>query len=290
MLHAAIDIDNAFVHACSNHFIDVAEWLHSINPNRNEYVYNEAFRSACKSCKFRGHLNPVNTAKWLLSIKPDIQVSDSDVEELLLSSLSRSDAMWVLSIIPNKTNYKLYAQIAVVMLDSSRFELAELVGLEAHRHTNINVYLDIRDELFCIACANGYLNAANWLRPIEAPDDDAFNMAYRNNRQNIMEWLCSLNPVKYKRRLMFATPVPKTALETVTANSVSDIEPCTICFETIPSTLVCLQTNCGHWMCCLCFNKVALMSHRLDCPYCRQPILHATEYMLEQVHAFVHRT
>lgn len=346
-LHDVIDIDDLFVKVCSRHSLNVAKWLHSINPNRNKSVYKDAFRSACK---IRRHVvNYVDTVKWLLSVEPDIKIFASDVEGLFWNWMSDSDVAWLLSIVPdNQKHWSWYKRLVVEMLKTNCINLAMVVALDAQQHTQINeelflvackmkhwrfakwLYsidptinvsanneapfcfacttgkLDVvkwlyfidptidvsvnNEEPFRIACANGRLDIVKWLyfiKPtidIEACDDYAFNKAVCDHHTHVLKWLCTVRPSKYIRKLMFATPVPKAAFETVTDNSVSDIEPCMVCFETITTTMVCLQTNCGHWMCHLCFNKLVLMSRSFacHCPHCRQPIVYATEYMIEQ--------
>jgi len=68
-----IDISNnneeAFIWACSNGFINIAEWLLSKKTDINISVNNEqAFRSSCAN----GNLQVL---KWLIQLKPDINIS-----------------------------------------------------------------------------------------------------------------------------------------------------------------------------------------------------------------------
>ena len=61
--------DLAFRWACESGHLEVAKWLLSVKPDINISAQNEeAFSYACK----KGHLE---FAKWLLQMKPDINIS-----------------------------------------------------------------------------------------------------------------------------------------------------------------------------------------------------------------------
>ena len=59
----------AFISACSNGNLEIAQLLYQFKPNIDiSYGDEEAFRNACEN----GHLE---VAQWLLQIKPDINIS-----------------------------------------------------------------------------------------------------------------------------------------------------------------------------------------------------------------------
>jgi len=71
-LNNLIDEECAFLLACVKGQLHIAKWLLQIKPNINISVHNEeAFRCACES----GHLH---VAQWLLQIKPTINVFIND--------------------------------------------------------------------------------------------------------------------------------------------------------------------------------------------------------------------
>ena len=89
--------EDAFLQACENGQLDIAQWLltfkHDINISaKKEY----AFRKACKN----GHLN---VAQWLLNIKPAINISAKN--EYAFRKACKNEHLelvqWFLTIKPN---------------------------------------------------------------------------------------------------------------------------------------------------------------------------------------------
>ena len=67
-------LDEAFIRACCYDHLHVAQWLLSIKPDINISVHNAgAFRFACQN-------GDLHIAQWLLSVKPDINISARDEE------------------------------------------------------------------------------------------------------------------------------------------------------------------------------------------------------------------
>jgi ankyrin repeat protein len=89
--------EDAFLQACENGSLDIAQWLLSFKPDINISAKNEyAFRKACKN----GHLT---VAQWLLNIKPNINISAKN--EYAFCKACKNEHLevvnWILSIKPN---------------------------------------------------------------------------------------------------------------------------------------------------------------------------------------------
>ena len=64
--------EEGFKWVCENGYLEIAKWLLTIKPDIDISADNKyAFTSVCEN----GHLE---VAKWLLSIKPDIDISDDN--------------------------------------------------------------------------------------------------------------------------------------------------------------------------------------------------------------------
>jgi len=130
--------------------------------NQNINIYDSAFRIACGY----GHLA---VAQWLLSVKPDINISAED--NWAFSNACEMGhlevAKWLLQVKPD--------------IDISTYE----------------------EYAFRQACSKGHLEVAQWLlsvKPaidISACDDYAFGFAIYFGRLDIAKWLQSLNPYLY---------------------------------------------------------------------------------------------
>jgi hypothetical protein len=95
--------ENAFINACSNGNLLVAQWLLQIKPEINVSLNSEyAFRYACR----RGNLS---VAQWLLQIKPEINISAWDEYAFHFACLGGHliVAQWLCSI---KSNYKIVVE------------------------------------------------------------------------------------------------------------------------------------------------------------------------------------
>ena len=92
-----IDYEYAFIDACKNGHTDVAKWLLSIKSDIDTSTSNYAFRLTCSN----GH---IDVAKWLLSIKSDIDISANDDKAFTDACLNDhiNIAKWFIELNPQK--------------------------------------------------------------------------------------------------------------------------------------------------------------------------------------------
>jgi len=194
-----------------------------------KYVNNESFKLACEN----GHLE---VAQWLLSIKPDINISaDDDCAFRWTCDYGHLEvAQWLRSIKPD-----------------------------------INISAE-DDWAFKGACENGHLEVAQWLLSIK-PDinisaeyDFSFIFACQGGHLDVSRWLCTLDnryQIEIKNNKIIDWDVFKI-IKPVKTIKIENKEECCVCYE-----LSDIQTNCGHYVCQRCFNKL-----NDKCPYCRSQI------------------
>jgi uncharacterized protein len=134
--------------------------------NFESYINEEGFFWACEN----GHLE---VAKWLLSVKPDIEISDShwyySDEYCPLDGACENGhlevAKWLLSVKPD-------------------IDITD----------NFN-----NENAFWYACAGGHLEIAKWLLSINtdiknSDDQNAFKIACQDGHLEVAKWLLSIKP------------------------------------------------------------------------------------------------
>jgi ankyrin repeat protein len=232
------DFDQLFRTACEYGRLDIAKWLLQIKPDINISADDdEAFQCACGN----GHLD---VAKWLLQIKPNIDISINNDEAFRYACEDGhlDVAKWLLQIKPN-------------------------------------IYISTNnDYAFRWACENGHLHVAKWLLQIKPNidisinNDEAFRWAYIKGHLDVAQWLCTINS-SYQIQtendkivsfhVLKQLPIDKTTI--ISINNIQDKE-CPICYE----NTVQKQSNCKHNYCTECIQKH--YNNNSSCPICRQQL------------------
>ena len=190
------DNEKVFLYACFNGNLNLAKWLLEIKPTINISAYDEfAFHYACNN----GYLN---VAKWLLKIKPTINIS-------------------------------------------------------AHN-----------EYAFCEACKNEHLDIVKWL--LEYNNEKFIkilstypNIAIKFGIKSIEEYF---NEKNYSKIYELCDVMIENMIENISENTSANDE-CIICYEKSN-----LTTKCNHNYCDECFIKYYLINKNSNCGYCRQNI------------------
>ena len=186
-----IHINFKFINACIHGKLCEAQILHSNNPNFNILVYKQAFRETCY----------LEVAKWLLSVKPEIQISQMHFAFQNACLKGPLDiAQWLLSVKPNinisQFNDRGFRDVCV----RGYLEFAQWL-LSLKPDINISVY---NEEIFRYVCWQGHLHVAQWMlsvKPdidIEACNNQAFQSSCEFLHTPIAQWLVTLKPFLYK--------------------------------------------------------------------------------------------
>ena len=177
----------AFCEACENNQIDTAKWLFTLKPDINISVDDEFFRLTCA----KDHLE---LAKWLLTIKPDIDISaENEYVFMMACSNGHIDiAKWLLEIKPD-IDISTKDDFAFLMACSNGYlEIAKwLLKIKP------DIDISAKNEFpFRFSCYNGHIAIAKWLYSIK-PDIDiniGFRFACGGGRQDIAKWLLTIKP------------------------------------------------------------------------------------------------
>ena len=240
---------NGFTMACTYGKLDVAKWLLEIDPIKTLSGIDEfdTFAYVCKERKYSNDIagnsyDPILILKWLLEIKPDIDISKNNEMAFYYACMySNVDtAKWLLQIKPD-----------------------------------INISID-NDYIFRNCSSD--LEIIKWLleiKPdidIEMNNHEAFKNACENHGYEAVKFLVSLNPKKYNVKFTKYGSIEswKITVNYIRANKIekkaSEIEECPICIDKNSQVI----TNCNHTFCIKCIKKVCETENK--CPTCRTKI------------------
>jgi ankyrin repeat protein len=240
---------NGFTMACIEGNLNIAKWIFEIDSVKTLSGI-ETFNTFPLVCKYKKyynnydntHFDPIPILKWLLEIKPDIDISANN--ELAFDNAchygSIETAKWLLEIKPD-----------------------------------INIRID-NDNIFrgcCVSDEN--LSIIKWLleiKPdinIEANNHNAFKNACENNSIEIAKFLISLNPKKYGINASNYGTIESWNIvinyvrkETIELKKEDKID-CPICLCRQSQAI----TNCKHQYCFNCIKKINETQNK--CPMCR---------------------
>jgi ankyrin repeat protein len=240
---------NGFTMACIEGNLNIAKWIFEIDSVKTLSGI-ETFNTFPLVCKYKKyynnydntHFDPIPILKWLLEIKPDIDISANN--ELAFDNAchygSIETAKWLLEIKPD-----------------------------------INIRID-NDNIFrgcCVSDEN--LSIIKWLleiKPdinIEANNHNAFKNACENNSIEIAKFLISLNPKKYGINASNYGTIESWNIvinyvrkETIELKKEDKID-CPICLCRQSQAI----TNCNHQYCFKCIKEVLRTDTK--CPMCR---------------------
>jgi hypothetical protein len=254
---------NEFISACKSGSINISINLFQQN-NFDNWVYEAAFCSAC-------YYGQLETAKWLLSVKPSININD--YERAFRNACGNGHleiAKWFLSIKPSINISAKNEQAFRCACGNGHLETAKwLLSIKP----SINISADNEDAFRC-ACENGHLEIAKWIlyvNPsinISAEDDESFRWVCYYGYLETAKWLQTLCPEKYSfyvneyNEIIYKIITPLNIKGTIQK---TNLEICPICQENQEE----IQTvDCKHGFCYKCIHEWLNTNHS-TCPYCR---------------------
>lgn len=171
-INIAVDDNYAFLSACEEGHLKVAQWLYELN-HKQVYPPNNKFDNTFVLACTGGHLE---MAKWLF----EISKNDNYPLESYLSLCNETD-----------------------LIETCRWGHIDIVEWLLEVRTNINISANDEDP-FRTACYGGYLDIAKLLlskKPdinISILNDWAYRNCCKNNKVEVLKWLCTLNPFRYE--------------------------------------------------------------------------------------------
>ncbi len=223
---------------------DIFTYLYYLNPretiNKNKHKLNEIIMG------YSNNPEKLDIIKWFYLVFPREIFNTIDFHELIKSSFGSGNfelIKWLLTIKPEMG----------IIIDNKK------------------------ESLFIEVCGSGNPEFAKWMYNtyptinIENKNHAAFKKACDRISKNsdkswdIVTWLISLNPTKYKIKFEYDSWSP-SIVAVIARKKIEkeSIEECYICHDAI-STLI---TECGHQYCKKCIKKWLRRSG--TCPYCRE--------------------
>ena len=209
--------DKAFIEGCNKGNLNLLKWMvdndteNCINISGTRWNKEFPFKVACAN----GHLD---VAKWLLEIKPDIDISiDSEDAFRYACREGHIDiAKWLYGIKPD-------IDISVCFYEPIRY-----------------------------ACAYGYLELAKWLyetfQGIDLNICDQFPFPHISylDHEDIVEWMNSIRNSRENgavKEIIYSLEVERNLEKDTT---------CPVCYNKAD-----IETSCGHYGCEECFTRIA---------------------------------
>jgi len=191
-----------FMTACSNGFLDIAEFIYEKYKEINHISdrYEEAFFDSCISPSWMGSNDNIEISKWLLKIKPDIDISRNE-EKAFRNACTFGKlniAKWLLEIKPD---------INIVILNNFAFVFScienHIEVVQWLLQIKPDIYESYHNEsIFRECCKWGNLDILKLLYekiPISVIDNSVnfnlcFYIACKYIRNDIIHWLLEKKP------------------------------------------------------------------------------------------------
>lgn len=167
-----VSLTVAFQKACRHGCLEVAKWIHSIQPTINVSARREyAFKIACKY----SHLE---VAKWLYSIQPsDVSACGEFAFRSACENGHLRVAQWLYQI---NLTLDVYEQFIGVFLSACRNEHLEVAQW-------IHSIKPMNESTLKFACENGHPDVVQWILSIKPLID-----VPANKNLKVVQWFCAI--------------------------------------------------------------------------------------------------